>query len=53
VVRGDEISDAVLDITAGDRIEWSVAAWRQLLRELRSCDMTINDWLSKLEEKHE
>jgi hypothetical protein len=43
--RTDWIGDAVLDIAAGDRINWTPSDWRTLLQDLRRSPGTLTDWL--------
>lgn len=45
VMREDEITDAILDLAAGDRTEWHIAEWFDLLMDLESSDMTISEFL--------
>jgi hypothetical protein len=46
VHRDDWISEALLDIAAGDQTEWTTQEWDALLTELDACDMTIAEWLT-------
>ena len=43
--RDDWISQAVLDIAAGSRRDWTPANWRALVRDLKACQLRISDWL--------
>ncbi len=43
--RDDWISDAILDIAAGDREDWSTEDWNTLLSELQTCRLRLADWL--------
>lgn len=45
VDRSDWISDAVLDIAAGDRKHWTPQDWRTLLKDLRRSPGTLAEWL--------
>ena len=45
VMREDEITDAILDLAAGDRTAWHIAEWFDLLMDLESSDMTISEFL--------
>ena len=45
VDRNDGISDALLDIAAGDQTEWTLTSWRALLRDLRRSRLKVRDWL--------
>jgi hypothetical protein len=43
--RDDELTDALLDLAAGDQKKWSVQEWEALLAELAGCDEPVEDWL--------
>jgi len=43
--RDDEISEAIFDIAAGDRTNWSTEDWNTLLHDLKACRLRLNDWL--------
>ena len=43
--RDDWTSDALCDLAAGDRVQWTPQDWRTLLRDLRKTPGTLNDWL--------
>ena len=45
VTRDDWITDALLDLAAGDQTEWTPGEWMDLLMELESSDMTIEEFL--------
>jgi len=45
VNRDDWISEAVLDIAAGNRTHWTPQQWRTLLRDLRRSPGKLGDWL--------
>ena len=45
VLRDDEISQALLDLAAGDQTEWTPQEWFDLSMELENSDMTISDFL--------
>ncbi len=45
VNRDDWISDAVLDIAAGDRTHWTPQQWHALLTDLRRSPGNLTDWL--------
>ena len=43
--RDDWISQAVLDIAAGSKIDWTPADWQILVRDLKAGRLNISDWL--------
>lgn len=43
--RNDWIADALLDIAAGDQLEWTLAEWEALLTGLRQTPGRVRDWL--------
>jgi hypothetical protein len=45
ILRDDWISEAILELAAGDKLEWTVPEWDTLTAELAGCDLTIEDWL--------
>lgn len=45
VDRDDWISDALLDVAAGDRRNWTLRDWKALLRDLRRTPGRVSDWL--------
>lgn len=45
VTRDDWISDAILDLAAGEKDHWSLEEWETLLSEILGSDMTIDEWL--------
>lgn len=40
---------ALYTLAAGHRFEWTPEDWTAVLEKLDNCDMTIKDWLDKLE----
>lgn len=48
VVRTDSpASQAVFDLTAGSRTDWTSADWKVLLVELDSCEDTVSECIEK------
>ena len=45
VDRSDWISDAILDIAAGQRVHWTPQDWNTLLTDLRRSPGSLADWL--------
>lgn len=45
VKRDDWIAEALLDLAAGDKQEWTPGEWSELQTELAGSDMTIEEWL--------
>ncbi len=45
VDRDDWVSDAVLDIAAGNRKSWTYSDWHMLLVDLRRTPGKLADWL--------
>lgn len=45
VLRDDWISDAILDLAAGNKTEWTPQEWFDLLMDLESSDMTIKEFI--------
>lgn len=45
VFRDDWITDALLDLAAGDQHEWTPQEWDTLLAEVSGSDMTIDEFL--------
>jgi len=46
VHRDDDISQAIFDLAAGDRTDWTPGDWFELLIDLDACDMTIDEWVT-------
>lgn len=45
VDRDDWVSEAVLDIATGNQRLWTPKQWSALLKDLRRCPGTLDDWL--------
>ena len=45
VNRNDWISEALLDIAAGDQTHWTPQEWTVLLADVRTTRLHIDDWL--------
>ena len=43
--RDGRLRDALINVAAGNREEWTLPDWCDLLRELDRCSLTINQWL--------
>ena len=38
-------ADAIWDIAAEDRVEWTPDDWNRVIRDLDNCQLRISDWL--------
>ena len=38
-------ADAIWDIAAEDRIEWTPGEWIRVINDLDNCQLRISDWL--------
>ena len=38
-------ADAIFDIAAGDKKEWTLLEWNAVLCDLEKCQLNVNDWL--------
>lgn len=45
VLRDDWISEALLDLAAGDKQQWTPQEWFDLQMDMEASDMTIDEWL--------
>ena len=45
VDRNDWISDAIFDIAAGSKLNWTPQEWKALDHDLHACRLRLNDWL--------
>jgi len=45
VERDDWVSEALCDVAAGDRTDWSTQDWGTLLTGLRQTQLRVADWL--------
>ena len=43
--RDDDLTEALLDLAAGEQTNWTPEEWDVLLTELRQTDETVADWL--------
>ena len=46
ILRDDEIAEAIFEIAANGKREWTPAEWDTLLTELKRTDMTVEEWLT-------
>lgn len=46
VLHDDWISDAILNMAAGTRRDWTLAEWDALLSEIMGCDLTVEEWIT-------
>lgn len=46
VLREDDISQALFDLAAGDRIQWTLEDWQPILADLLNCNDKIEDWIT-------
>jgi len=47
IQRDDWVADAIFDIAAGDKKEWTVIEWTALLCDLEKCKLKVSDWLEE------
>jgi len=45
IERDDWIAQALCDIAAGDRTDWSLVEWTEVLQRLRQTELRVADWL--------
>ncbi len=45
VKRDDWTSEAIFNIAAGDKTEWSPLEWQAVLSDLTNCKLKVADWL--------
>lgn len=45
IKRDDWASEAIFDIAASDKIEWTLIEWKALLCDLEKCQLKVKDWL--------
>lgn len=42
-----ELRDEIINIEAGDRVEWDGKSWAELLARLDNCPLTVRAWLDR------
>jgi len=45
IERNDWIAETICDIAAGNRTDWSVVEWDEVLQGLRQTELRVADWL--------
>jgi hypothetical protein len=45
IEQDDWAAEAILDIAAGSKTQWTPAEWANLLCDLERCRLKVNDWL--------
>ena len=45
IERDDWASEAIFDIAAGDKKEWTPIEWAAVLCDLERCKLKVNEWL--------
>ncbi len=45
VKRDDWAAEAIFNIAAGDKIEWTPLEWQAVLLDLENCKLKVSDWL--------
>lgn len=45
IERDDWAAEAIFDIAAGDKTDWSPLEWAAVICDLERCKLKISDWL--------
>ncbi|KKL93767.1 hypothetical protein LCGC14_1871370 [marine sediment metagenome] len=45
IKRNDWAAEAIFDIAAGDKKEWTPIEWAAVLCDLERCQLKVTDWL--------
>jgi hypothetical protein len=45
IVNDGWAADAIFDIAAGDKKEWTPIEWAAVLSDLEKCQLKVRDWL--------
>lgn len=48
-----EVSDALLGFLRDERATWTLPQWKIVLRELDTCELTVEAWLAVKSEKED
>jgi len=47
IKRNDWAAEAIFDIAAGDKKEWTPIEWAAVLCDLERCRLKVDDWLGE------
>ena len=47
IERDDWATEAVFDIAAGDKTEWTPIEWAAVISDLERCKLKVKDWLNQ------
>jgi len=47
IERDDWASEAIFDVAAGDKTNWSPLEWAAVICDLERCKLKVTDWLKE------